>query len=523
MRLHDFFDYHTREHPDTEFAVEGERRLTYRQARDEGNRLANALVDAGLQVGDRAAILSKNSIEYVLLYYACSKAGVALVPLNYRLAPPEWSYILDDSQAKVLFAAAEFVPGIESVRGELSRVGQFVTLDGEGAAGWTGFRAFGAGKPTTAPDRAVSPDDDVYQMYTSGTTGRPKGAVLTHRAAVANAVQVAFAMGATIDSKPGDRWLIVAPVYHAAAAITVFSGVYWCACLYIMADFVPHEVVRALDEENVTMTTLVPAMIQACLVMVPDVAQREYQSLRLISYGGSPIAEQTLRRAVEVFKCDFAQGYGMTETTAVISYLLPSDHQRALREKPSLLLSAGRPLVGTEVRLVDENDKPVPHGAIGEIIMRGPQLMRGYWNLPEATAEALRGGWMHTGDAGVMDEEGFIYIQDRVKDMIVSGGENVYPREVEEVLFQHAAVADAAVIGVPDARWGETVKAIVVPREGQQPTAEEIMEFCRGRLGGFKLPRSVDFVESLPRNPSGKVLKRELRERYWAGEARRVR
>jgi fatty-acyl-CoA synthase len=229
-----------------------------------------------------------------------------------------------------------------------------------------------------------------------------------------------------------------------------------------------------------------------------------------------------LRRAVEVFKCDFAQGYGMTETTAVISYLLPSDHVRALREKPSLLLSAGRPLVGTEVRLVDDHDNPVAQGQIGEIIMRGPQLMRGYWNLPDATEEALKGGWMHTGDAGVMDEEGFIYIQDRVKDMIVSGGENVYPREVEEVLFQHPAIADAAVIGVPDPRWGETVKAIVVPREGQQPTAEEIMEYCRGRLGGFKLPRSVDFAESLPRNPSGKVLKRELRERYWAGEARRV-
>jgi acyl-CoA synthetase (AMP-forming)/AMP-acid ligase II len=522
MRLHDFLDYHVREHPETEFAVEGERSLTYRDARDEVHRIANALVDAGLQTGDRAAILAKNSIEYVLLYYACSKVGVVAVPLNYRLAPPEWSHIVNDSQAKAIFAAAEFAPGIDSVRGELSRVGQFVILDGDGTAGWTGFRSFTNGKPTTAPERDISADDDVYQMYTSGTTGRPKGAVLTHRAVAANLTQVAFAMGATIDSKPGDRWLIVAPVYHAAAAVTIFAGVYWAACLYIMPDFVPQDVVRALDEENVAMATLVPAMIQACLVMVPDVAEREYRSLRLISYGGSPIAEQTLRRAVEVFKCDFAQGYGMTETTAVISYLLPSDHERALREKPSLLLSAGRPLVGTEVRLVDDHDRPVPHGAIGEIIMRGPQLMRGYWNLSEATEEALRGGWMHTGDAGVMDEEGFIYIQDRVKDMIVSGGENVYPREVEEVLFQHPAVADAAVIGVPDQRWGETVKAIIVPREGQQPTAEEIMEYCRGRLGGFKLPRSVDFAESLPRNPSGKVLKRELRERYWAGETRRV-
>ena len=211
----------------------------------------------------------------------------------------------------------------------------------------------------------------------------------------------------------------------------------------------------------------------------------------------------------------------MTETIG-LTLLLPSDHRRALTEKPELLLSAGRPLAGTEVRIVDADDNPVPNGTTGEIIARGPQLMKSYWNRPEATAEALRGGWMHTGDAGVMDDEGYLYIQDRVKDMIVSGGENVYPRVVEEVLFQHPAIADAAVIGVPDERWGETLKAIVVLRRGMKATPEEIMEFCRGKLGGFERPRSVDFIEALPRNPSGKVLKRALREPYWVGHQRRV-
>jgi acyl-CoA synthetase (AMP-forming)/AMP-acid ligase II len=252
------------------------------------------------------------------------------------------------------------------------------------------------------------------------------------------------------------------------------------------------------------------------------VAERRYDSLRIITYGASPISEQTLRRAMEVFQCEFVQGYGMTETTAALTYLPAVDHARALREKPELLLSAGRAVAGTEIRIVDDQDRPVPTGTIGQIIAQGPQLMRGYWNQEEATAEALRGGWMHTGDAGIMDAEGFIYIQDRVKDMIVSGGENVYPREVEEILFQHPLVADAAVIAVPDERFGEAIKAVIVLREGTTASEQDIIDFCRDKLGGYKRPRSVDFVAALPRNPSGKVLKRELREKYWAGHRRRV-
>jgi fatty-acyl-CoA synthase len=255
---------------------------------------------------------------------------------------------------------------------------------------------------------------------------------------------------------------------------------------------------------------------------VPDVAQRRYDHLRRIHYGASPIAEPTLRRAMEVFQCDFSQGYGMTEATAGLTVLSPADHRRALAEQPGLLLSAGRATVGTELQVVDPDGAPAPNGTIGEVVGRGPQLMKSYWNQPDATAEALRGGWLHTGDAGVIDDQGYLYIQDRVKDMIVSGGENIYPRVVEEVLFQHPAIADAAVIGVPDQRWGETVKAIVVLRQGMAASAEEIIDFCRGKLGGFERPRSVEFVETLPRNPSGKLLKRVLREPYWAGHGRRV-
>jgi fatty-acyl-CoA synthase len=359
---------------------------------------------------------------------------------------------------------------------------------------------------------------DLYQMYTSGTTGRPKGAVLPHASVCANITQTSMAF----TNEPGERALVVAPLYHAAAGLFSFVAVKTGGTLYLQEDFNPPEVVRALSEERIAVALLIPVMIQFCMLAVPDAAERRYDDLRLILYGASAIPEQTLREAVKTFRCDFIQAYGMTEVTAVATGLLAEDHARALRDKPELLASAGRPILGTEVRVVDENDRSVPNGTVGEILVRGPQLMRGYWSLPDATRDTLRNGWMHTGDAGSLDDEGYLYVQDRVKDMIVSGGENVYPREIEDVLHRHEAVADAAAIGVPDETWGEAVKAIVVLRDGASATAEEIIEFCRGSLAGYKRPRSVDFVDALPRNPTGKILKRELREPYWEGRKRHI-
>lgn len=517
MRLHDVLDYQAREHPDLDFAVQEGRRISYREARSETRRMARALLAAGASKGDRVAILSRNTIELALLYFACSRAGIVPVPLNYRLAPREWAGIAADAEACLLLAQGALARAVEPVRDAFGSLKRFFALD-DAPPGWESFHEWVAGQPDGALQVQVAPQDVLYQMYTSGTTGRPKGAMLSHRAVMSQLHQVALAFGGSV----GERSLIVAPLYHAAAAVLAFASVQMGGTLVIQEEFDPKAVVRALSEEDVAVALLVPVMIQFCLLAVPDAGARRYDSLRLIVYGASPIAEEPLRRAMEIFRCDFLQGYGMTETTAVATNLLPDDHRRALAGEPGLLLSAGRPLLGTEVGVVDAQDRPLPPGEIGEVVVRGPQLMSGYWNLPEASETALRGGWMHTGDAGTLDEQGYLYIQDRVKDMIVSGGENVYPREVEGVLFEHPAVADVAVIGVPDERWGEAVKALVVTRPGQQVSADEIIGFCEGRLGGFKRPRSVDFVDSLPRNPSGKVLKKDLRERYWSGRSRRV-
>jgi acyl-CoA synthetase (AMP-forming)/AMP-acid ligase II len=331
-------------------------------------------------------------------------------------------YILDDAQPRMLVAAEQYLTAIDGIRSELeTTVERFVASDAVGLVGWESFQDWIAAEPSTPPERPVTEESAAYQMYTSGTTGHPKGAVLTHRAVTANVRRI----GHALQLEPAERSLVVTPLFHASALPSTFSCVSRGGCLYIQEDFYPSEVVRALSEERICYAALVLSMIQACLVGVPDVAERSYGSLRLVYYGASPIAERTLRRAMDVFRCGFVQSYGMTEATQSLTFLSPADHRRGLDEQPKLLLSAGLPAKGAEIRIVDDNDAPLPNGALGKIVARGPQLMRGYWNLPDESAEVLRGGWLHTGDMGYVDDEGYLYVQDRLKDMIVSGGENV--------------------------------------------------------------------------------------------------
>ena len=355
-------------------------------------------------------------------------------------------------------------------------------------------------------------------MYTSGTTGLPKGVLLTHRNAMVNVRQVQGAQ--RYRPSPGDRVLIAAPMYHASGAISVVNACLDGQSLVIHADFDPEAVVDALSTGGVGLCTLVPVMIQMCLA-VPGALEREY-SLRALAYGASPIAEPVLAQALDTFGCEMGQGFGQTEASACLTFLTMSDHERILAGETHLLGSVGLPLAGTSIRVVDPDGHDVGPGVVGEILARGPQVMRGYWNAPEQTASTLRDGWLHTGDAGELDADGYLYIRDRVKDMIVSGGSNVYSAEVERAVLTHPAVADAAVIGVPDDRWGETVMAVVVLAPGARLTLDELDAHCRDRLGGYKVPRRLEIADALPRNASGKVLKHELRAPHWAGRDRGV-
>jgi acyl-CoA synthetase (AMP-forming)/AMP-acid ligase II len=507
VRLHDFLDYWARERPAAEFAVGGGAAVTYADAAAAANRLASRLVALGCEKGDRVAVLARNGPWYPVLYYAAAKAGLVLVPLNWRLTPAEWMGVLGDAGPSVLIAGRGHVSDAEDMRGELDSLEHVVP--------WDTLERWLADGPATPPGVEVGARDALYQLYTSGTTGDPKGAVLSHGAVTANVVQVSLAHPVS----PGDRGLVVAPMFHAAVIPSAFAVLWRGGSLFVLDAFDPELVVRALERERISVATLVPAMLQACLVAVADVAERRYEHLRSIYYGASPIAEETLRRAIEALGCGFVQSYGLTEAAQALTFLTADDHRLALDRRPELLLSAGRAAAGTALRLVDAFGAPA---VTGEILARGPQLMSGYWRRPQETAETLVDGWLHTGDVGRLDEDGYLFVEDRIKDVVVSGGENVSPRVVEDVLFEHPAVAEAAVIGVPDERWGEAVKAVVALRPGAGCTQEEIIAFCRPRLAGFERPRSVDFVDALPRTATGKVLKRLLREPYWAGRDRRV-
>ena len=502
--LHDSLDSWAARQAGGVWAAEARRNITYGEARAASRRLAANLWRAGVLPGERVGVLSRNRLEFVLLFYAASRAGVTLVPLNTRLAAEEWAFIVSDAAPRVLFVERAFVAGLPVTSSET------VIFD-ESFDTWLQT----AEEPEDLPD---DEDRDLFQLYTSATTGRPKGAVLTQRAVCANIAQI----GKATRISRGERSLVVAPLFHAAAVPSALTPLARGGSLYLQAEFRPADVVDALERERIGFAVLVPAMLQACLSDGALQSRRPPDTLRLIYYGSSPIAEPTLRSAMAAFNCEFMQSYGMTEATQSATFLTHADHLRGLDDRPELLVSAGRAASHTQLRIVDPDDRPLPVGQPGEVVIRGPQVMRGYWNQPEATAAALRSGWLHTGDIGTLDDEGYLTIRDRLKDMIVSGGENVYPRAVEEVLMRHPMVADVAVIGVPDARWGETVKAIVVARPGATPTAEALIAHCRQHVGGFEVPRSVDFVAELPRNATGKVLKRVLREPYWAQRERQV-
>lgn len=502
LLLHDHVDRWARERPDGEFAVHGDRRTTWAQARAASEVAAEAL-RAALGPGERCAVLARNSVEFLLLYVAAARAGVVLVPLNPRGAPGAWELVVADAAAMLLVCG----PGFEGVALPAMPVVSFDELFAR--------RDVRAPRPRSARDPG---DVELVRLYTGGTTGTPKGASLPHRAMAAAMAQIA---AGPHGGAAGERTLVVAPLSHAGVVWSALAPLAWGASLVIADGTDPAGLVAALDERRIGYAALVPAVL-APMVDVPGAAARAYPALRLLHTGSAPATARTLRRSAEVFGCPVVQGYGLTETAAAVSTMTPADTALALCARPDLLGSVGRPLPGTRVRIVDARGRAVPAGATGEVVVSGPQLMSGYAGRPEATRTALRRGWLHTGDVGHLDAEGYLHLTDRLTDVIVSGGENVYSAVVERALCAHPAVVEAAVIGIPDPRWGETVHATVVLRPGAAVPADELIGFCRERLGGVARPRSVEFRGSLPRTPMGKVDKRALRAPFWVGRDRQV-
>ncbi|GMU78003.1 MAG: long-chain-fatty-acid--CoA ligase [Acidimicrobiia bacterium] len=491
--------------------------LTYDELDARSNRVARALRASGVERGDRVALLDKNVPELLELVLGATRIGAVTVPVNWRLAPPEIRQIVNDARAKVLVVGAELDEAVHRIAGELVTVDHFLdTAPGGSRLSFAEWRDAQGDDDLTVP---VDPHDVAIQFYTSGTTGLPKGAMLTH----ANLFALLDAANARLQLSDESVCLVSMPLFHVAGAGWALYGLANGSHNVMLRDVDLEVILDVIERHRITHTVFVPALLQF-LLMTPGVHDADFSSLEAIIYGASPISERVLSDAVRVFGCDFYQMYGLTETNGGVVVLPPADHALG-GPNAHRLRSAGVPLPGVALRIVAPDGTECPTGEVGEVWIHSPSTMLGYWNMPEATAQAITtDGWFRSGDAGSVDADGYLYIHDRVNDMIITGGENVYPAEVESALMSHPAVADAAVIGVPDERWGETVKAVVVtvPEDDAPVTDDELIAFTRERLAHYKCPTSVDRVDALPRNATGKVLRRVLREPYWTQHSRRV-
>jgi acyl-CoA synthetase (AMP-forming)/AMP-acid ligase II len=505
------------ERPDAIAYRNGERRLSYRDIEAHTNRIAHALAAAGVQRDTRVAVLTKQHVECILVTLAACKLGAVCMPVNWRLSAHEIEYIVNNGEAPFLMADAEFLPVVE--KADMPGVKTLVCT-GAATAEVPSLADWYASASDAFTPVAAGTHDAALQLYSSGTTGLPKGIVLSHAGLLSTSRVVSK------EWKFDHRHVLgnPLPVFHVAGMTMLLLTLYTGGQTSAYAEFDPKAYLRAFAQHGITHTFVVPAMI-LFMLQVPDAKSHDFGTLQLMAYGGSPVSETVLQQAFEVFGCDFLQVYGLTEVSGPATFLFPADHRSGNAE---LLRSAGRPIGGGRLRIVDPVGlQDLPDGEVGEIWIESDRNLKEYWRNPQATAAAYpegrnaNGGWFRSGDGGYL-KDGYLYINDRIKDMILSGGENIYPAEVENVLMRHPAVADGAVIGVPDATWGEAVKACVVLRPGAAAEARDIIDFMRANLAHYKCPKSVDIVEALPRNPSGKVLKRLLREPYWKGQHRAV-
>ena len=505
-----------------EMLAQGAARRTWSEEFDVACRVAQAAKREGLGVGDRIAFLDRNGIAYFDFLFGGSLIGAVNVAVNWRLAPAEMAAIVDDSGARMLVIHADYLPALAGMTSGLPAVRRIVVIGGTAAVGTdaraVSFDTWIDGCAAEDPGHVGGPDEVSMQLYTSGTTGLPKGVMLTN----ANLSTAISEAGLTFHITDDTVSLVAMPLFH-------IGGSGWALCAMsrggrsiILRDVDPNVLLELIAAERITEMFVVPAVLMLVLA-APSLQDADLSSLRLIFYGASPISEDVLVKCMAAFGCAFCQVYGMTETTGAITALSFEDHDPD-GPRRGLLRSAGKPHQSVALRVVDpDTGLDAAPGAVGEVWTRSPYNMAGYWRKPEETAATIDGeGWLRTGDAGYFDEHGYLYLHDRIKDMVVSGGENIYPAEVENVLLSHPSITDAAVIGVPDTKWGETVKAIIVLGPGETLDEAGIIAHCRDRLAHYKCPTSVDVTDALPRNPSGKILKRELRTPYWAGKERSI-
>ncbi|HKY82377.1 MAG TPA: fatty acid--CoA ligase [Sphingobium sp.] len=494
------------------------RTTSYAQLDVNSREVALALRTSRCVAGDRVAYLGKNSDRFYEILLGAARAGVTLTPVNWRLAMQEVQWILQDAGCRLIFATVDHADDILNLAAQMDQRPRVIVIDSaDRATDYDAWRA-AAQSGGVVPDER-DPEAIAVQMYTSGTTGRPKGALLSQRALLA------FRSLPEEAQPEWNRWtqddvsLIVMPQFHIGG--TGFGLQTLCAGAtgLVAEEFSPDLVLDAIENQGLSKLFTVPSALQL-IMRHPRVREVDYGRIRTIVYGASPMPLNLLHEAIDIFQCGFVQQYGMTEMCGTISVLPPEDHEAGGNPR---MASAGRALAGVEIAIVDPDGKHLEPGESGEIVIRAPTAMTGYWKLPEATAEAFDAeGFFRTGDAGYLDADGYLFLRDRIKDMIVSGGENIFPAEVENAIYDHPDVAEVAVIGVPDPLWGEAVKAIVVLRPGTDGDAESIRTWARRTIAGYKVPKTVDFVDALPRNPSGKILRRLLREPYWAGQDRSV-
>ncbi len=536
MKLGDISERNARHSPDLEAIVFRDKHTTWKEFDDRANSIANGILELGLGKGDRVALLMANSDAICNCYFGIGKTGVISIPLNTMLSKRELAYIINDSKPKILIYSSIFEPIVKVLKemDECKSLKDFYCFDQEQnnfkSEFAKDFEDLATGYSNLPPQVDINDRDCCFLSYTGGTTGNPKGVMLSHFGVIQSALlTIATGIGENTTTDKGDRILLPLPIFHLAATLGVLTSSLAEATVLTMDTFNISEMLKIAETEKATSLCFVPTMLNLFVQQDDLIKSHNLSSVKAIVYGAAPMHSAVLKKAIELFPgMKFQGGYGLSEFSPVIAWLTPKDHNFALQkpENEYLLLAAGRPMTGVTLKIVDEKDNELPKGQVGEIVVQGDGIMLGYWNLPEKTKEALKGGWLHTGDMGYLGEDDYLFIVDRSKDMIKSGSENVFSKEVEDVIYEHPAVLECAIIAVPHEKWGEAVHAVVVLKRGYKKgkdiTEQDIIDFCKENIAKYKAPKSVEFKRGLPKSAQGKILKRKLREKHWPEADRQV-